>query len=129
MFRVVILGICCFMVLLLRLFSWLVTVQGEQLWTFCCWIKEECGKCHALCPLLRAQYIIIEGVFRRSGLSATIRPSFFRISHAQMAGVSNSVLPYCVLISVSDVFGQFMRRLKIPDYPQVQLSSILFQKK
>ena len=35
------------------------------------------------------------------------------------------MLPYCV-ISVSDVvFGQFVRRLKIPDYPQVWLSSIL----
>ena len=38
--------------------------------------------------------------------------------------MSNSVLPYCVL-SVSDAFGQFVRRLKIPNYPQVRLSSIL----
>ena len=77
-----------------------------------------------LISVLRARCIIIEGVSRRSGLSATIRPSFFRISHAQTAGVSNSVLPYCVF-SVSDAFGQFVRRLKIPDYPQVRLSSIL----
>ena len=33
-------------------------------------------------------------------------------------------LPYCVL-SISDAFGQFVRRLKIPYYPQVRLSSIL----
>ena len=77
-----------------------------------------------LISVLRARCIIIEGVSRRSGLSATIRPSFFRISHAQTAGVSKSVLPYCVL-SVSDAFGQFVRRLKIPSYPQVRLSSIL----
>ena len=77
-----------------------------------------------LISVLRDRCIIIEGVSRRSGLSAEIWPSFFRISHAQTAGMSNSVLPYCV-ISVSEVFGQYVRCLEIPNYPQVHLSSIL----